>query len=211
MKRLLLTLGVCLLALSVARAGVLPGDSSAYGKTLGGWMKLSWSWQLGGSKAGTVKNVSFLPIPAGEPSDEDPNIFVGEADVTLRSGNAFALPMFVWTGETYNNGTPDDDPAFPPESAFTGADVLVKLDGKAILSSLTDDMSEFYFGIQYFDSTIEYPEATSYGSIGANWVKGLGFVHTPLSPGRHTLELFVYSPDFGVGYANTWNITVTNR
>jgi len=207
-----------MLVLSPARsAGPNPGQSSAYGKPLAEWMKIYWTWFLGGPQAGAVKNVTFLPVPAGVPSDIDPTVAVGELDVSLANGQALALPMFTFYGESYlpETGLADDDSSFPPADVFTSAEVLIKLDGKIILDSSKDDLSPFYFDPQYFHKPIVYAEPSSYGSDAAIWVKGIGFVHPPLSTGKHRLELFVYNhTDFGFGlfgYANTWNISVGKK
>jgi hypothetical protein len=226
MKRI--THCLCIFAISLAAltwaptaakssSGANPGQSNAFGKPLAEWMKLYFTWSFGGPQAGQEKNVTFLPIPAGEPSDADPTVFVGEQDVALRNGQAFALPIFTFYGETYLPllNLPDDDPDFPGEEIFTGAEVLIRLDGKVIIDSRRDDLRQFYFDAQFFDEPIFYDEPSSYGSIGALWAKGIGFVHPPLSPGMHRLELFVYNHvDFGFGhfgYANTWNITVGKK
>ena len=58
------------------------------------------------------------------------------------------------------------------------------------------------------DETILYDAPTDYGSIGAIWVKGIGFLHAPLPAGEHVLHLVEYNDEIGVGYDNTWTITV---
>jgi hypothetical protein len=211
-----LSLGIALaMAPSTAMSGrtANPGQSNAYGASLGDWMKSYWTWFLGASDSGGAKNVTFLPIPAGTPSDDDPTVSVGELDFSLRSGQAFALPVFAFIGETYlEANVPDDDPSFLPPEIFTGARLLVKLDGKVIIDSDRDDLSEFYFDAQYFDQAIPYDQPVEYApdvhAIGAIWVKGIGFVHPPLATGNHTLELFAYSDDFNFGFSNTWHISV---
>jgi hypothetical protein len=214
MRRLIACLFVGVLTLSMAPADENPGGSKAYGKPLGEWMKLYWTWFIGGDQEGQVKKVVFLPLPAGTDEDGD-GIAVGELDVTLQVGQKFVLPMFVYVGETYVEDVPADDPSFPPDEVFTGATVVIKLDGKVIIDSEDDDLSEFFFDAQFFDEPIEYPEPSPRGpdltADAAIWVKGIGFVHPPLSPGEHTLELFVYSPDFGFGFQNTWNIEVVKK
>ena len=208
-KRLLvLVLVVCIALVGALQldAGVVPGHSKAFGKSLGEWMGLYWTWFLGGDQEGNVKKVVFLPLP-GEDDD-----FV--LDVTLRTGEKFILPMFVFVGETYlpELELPDDDPAGIPDEIFTGADVLIMLDGVPIIDSQVDDISEFFFDPEYFDSVIDYEGPTDYGAIGAIWVKGIGFAHTPLPKGEHTLTLEVssyYEPwDLYIEFNNAWNITV---
>lgn len=197
---------------TVNAGGPSPGHSNSFGNSLGMWMDLYWTWALGGDQAGNVKKVVFLPVP--EPSsveeDEDGITLVGEMDFTLQPGEKFVLPMFVWIGETYDDGSVDD-PEFPPELFFTDPDlidVLIALDGNPIIDSVTDDLGEYYFGPEYFESTIYYDAPTDYGAVGAVWVKGIGFVHHPLPPGEHTLTLYVSSSAAGITFINTWGITV---
>ncbi len=214
MKRVAAGLCVGLLTTSLVLAG--NPHSQFRGQGLGNWMKLYWTWFLGGDQAGHVKNTVFLPLPAGEPSEEDPTVFVGKTDFTLRPGEAFVLPMFVWIGETYlEENVPDDNPNDILDEWFTDPDnvtVMIRLDGKLIIDSAEDDLNDFFFDAQFFDETIFYDEPIEYApdvhAIGAKWVKGIGFVHHPLSKGKHTLELFVYSHVFGFGFDNTWHITV---
>ena len=188
-----------------------PAKSRIRGTSLGDWMQSYWAWALGGEQERSRKRIVFLPIPQGEPSEQDPSLSIGEQDVTLRPGEGFALPVFVYIGETYlEPQVPDDDPLFPPADVFTNARVEVVLDGKTIIDA--DNLEDFYFDAQFFDDPIPYDEPTEYApdvhAIGALWVKGIGFVHGPLSKGEHTLELFVYSDAFGFGFQNTWHITV---
>jgi hypothetical protein len=215
MKRRLTTLLACLFLLLVCShtSAAVPGNAAARGQSLDQWMLQYWTWFFGGSQANEQNNVLFLPLPVGTPSPEDPSITVGHADVTLRTGEGFFLPVFVFFGETYLDPTvPDDDPSFPPADVFTGAHVLVTLDGKTILDSERgDDLSKVYSDTQFFDHPLLYPEPSSYGSIGAIWVKGLGVVQQPLSKGNHKLELLVVSDFFGIGFHNTWNLTVTGK
>jgi hypothetical protein len=214
MRRLIaLALLGAALALVPHAAGGPPPHAKAFGKSLTEWMKLYWTWALGGDQAGQVGRVLFLPIPEGElqpRDDDDPFIFVGEADVTLQPGTPFVLPVFTWVGETYVQDVPDDEPL--PDEIFTNMEVLVTLDGRTLIDSDTDDLGDFLFGPVDFDDVILYDEPQPRGenldAAGAIWVQGIGFVHHPLSVGRHTLTLDVFSDDFGVGFRNTWTITV---
>lgn len=76
------------------------------------------------------------------------------------------------------------------------------------IDSEVDDLADFFFEPQLFEPTIPYDMPTDYGAVGAIWVKGIGLLHVPLEPGEHTLHLVLLSEDAGVGYDNTWNITV---
>ncbi len=200
---LLSAIAMCILAIGVAAlqaGGPMPGQSKAFGKSLGSWMELYWTWFLGGDQPGQVKSVVFLPLPEE-----------GELDVTLGKGEKFVLPMFVYIGETYlpELEIPDDDPAFIPDEFFTDANVLIMLDGEPIIDSEVDDLNEYFFGPEYFDEPIEYAAPTWYGADSAIWVKGIGFVHNPLPPGEHTLTLYITDNfGFGIEFFNTWYITV---
>jgi hypothetical protein len=178
------------------------------GLSLAEWMKLYWTWNLGGDQVGYEQDRMFLPLPAGTDRDMD-MVFTGMIDVELAATDGFVLPMFAWIGETYENGDPvDDDPENPPEATFTGMNIVVTLDDVAILDSATDDLSQFYWDAVDFDETIMYPMPTDYGAVGAIWVKGVGFLHAPLAPGEHVLHLEEFNDEFMFGYSNTWNITV---
>lgn len=196
------------------------GNRKFHGKTLNEWLDLYMTWALGGDQDDHVGKVRFMPLPTGVPVDDgstgaadDPVTLVGEIDVTLQKGEAFVLPVAVWFGEIYEDGS--IDPVLD-DSVFTQSNVYVAIDGKAVLDSSADDLSKNYVEPIAFDPTIYYDEPTSYGSIGAVFFQGLVIVHEPLSVGKHTMtlrsELIVNDPDtglnFGVIYMNTWNITV---
>src|SRR5215218_2988709 len=74
----------CALVAALAAGAVARGSRvSARGRELGDLMTQYWPWFLGAKVPGQVKNVVFIPLPAGEPSVEDPKVSVGERDVTL--------------------------------------------------------------------------------------------------------------------------------
>ena len=207
-----------------------PPQSSAFGKTLPEWMQLYIGWLLGGG-VGHVGQVQFLPLPSGELQGgsgtyADPATLVGHLDVTLRAGSPFVLSVIGWFGETYlpETGYPDDPPL--PADIFTNRDVITKvyIDGKPVMDSTLASVSPFYYGPVPLD--VVYPAPTSYGSIGAIFTQGIGFVHPPLSVGRHTIELesellippdpdflnlAVYPDGVGVRFINTWTITVAPK
>ncbi len=202
------TLIACALSfgfVSSAFAGV-PGGSHAFGDTLEGWMVGAWEYLLGGEGEGRDGNVVYLPVPDGVPTDDDPFTLSGEADVTLGTGDAFALPMFFAIGEQYEDGwVPDPDSL--DDAIFTGVTLEVTVDDRVILSSDDADLADYLVGATYFDEVIQY-ETPYYGATGAVWIKGLGMVGQPLSAGDHVLHLYVYSPDIGIAFDNTWNVTV---
>lgn len=212
--------GLLLAAVIVGPAAGGPPQANAYGKSLPEWMELYLTWYLGGDQADHVKNVQFLPLPAGVPDDgagtaADPVTLVGEMDLTLKPGTPFVLPVAFWYVEVYLDGSVDPVLA---DAVFTESDVLVTIDGKAVIDSDRQDLSRFYVPPTAFGSVIYYDEPTSYGSVGAVGFQGIGFVHGPLSVGKHTITLHseinavVADPNHPVNlgqiFHNTWNITV---
>jgi len=210
-----------------------PPQSSAFGKTLPEWMQLYIGWLLGGG-ANHVGHVQFLPLPTsgtftGAGTYADPGTFVGDhLDVSLPPGSPFVLSVIGWFGETYapETGYPDD-PVLPAD-IFTNNPkdpiVRVYIDGKPVMDSTKASVSPFYYGPMPLDVT--YPEPSSYGSTGVIFTQGIGFVHPPLSVGRHTIELesesfippdgaflnlALYPGGIGVRYLNTWTITVAPK
>ncbi|RIK40928.1 MAG: hypothetical protein DCC55_13480 [Chloroflexi bacterium] len=186
-----------------------PPQSHAFGKALEEWQLLYFTWYLGGSQADQVRNVRFLPLPEGEPTGEDPTIIVGELDLTLEVGTAFVLPVLTFIGETYVEDVADDEPL--PAEIFTGAPVLVSLNGQPLIDSGVENLDKYLFGPVFFDPPILYDEPQPRGDVNAAaaiFVQGIGFVYPPLPVGEHTLTLFAVFEDFGVGFSNTWHITV---
>ena len=215
---LLALLGLPALA-TAKNDGPSPGNSNAFGAPLEFFMAAYWRWSLGASPSDHVGHVKFLPIPEGTPVSgsgtfADPVVLVGSIDVTLHVGEAFALPLESWVGETYDpsTGTPDDQPL--DESIFTRSNVLVVLDRRPLVDSGRGELDDLYFGPHYFHPPILYDTPTDYGSIGAIFVQGLGFLHPPLSRQTHTLvvhsEIRIPDLDLGVIYRNTWTIHVVN-
>jgi len=205
------------LALPVSDTLGGPKQSKAFGKSLTEWMKLYWTWAITGEGDDHVGHVQFLPIPQGEVVEgsgtlDDPLILRGELDVTFKPGTAFALPVIVWVGETYDPDLDIPDDPYLDSSIFTDANVLVTIDGKRVIDSSVDDLRDFLYGPADFDPPLFYGEPSSYGSIGAIFAQGIGFVHQPLSKGTHTLrlaaELRIPQYDIHVIFVNEWTITV---
>ena len=90
-------------------------------------------------------------------------IVVGELDVTLQTVQKFVLPMLAYVGDTYFEDVPADDPSYPPDEVFTGAIVVIKLDGKVIFDSDDDDLREYFIDAQFLDEPIESPEPSPHG------------------------------------------------
>jgi hypothetical protein len=163
-----------------------PAQSNAGGRSLGDWLELYWTWFYGGEAAqpGRVKNTVFLPLPAGEPSDADPSVSEGEIDVTLRPGERFVLPLFAFVGERYLEDLDDDDPDDLPAGAVSDARVLLTLDGKTLIDSEVDDMSELFIETRYLPAPVVYEEPHEYDTnvhaVSALWFQGFGIVQPPL-------------------------------
>jgi hypothetical protein len=110
-----------------------------------------------------------------------------------------------WIGETYVDGSEDipwpEEWFLPPD-----AEVNIMLDGAPLVNAA--NQADFYYGPIAFQETLWYPEPTGYGSTGAIWVQGIGVIIPPMSAGKHTLTLYSWDEHFGVGWFNTWHITV---
>lgn len=201
-----------------------PSQSNAFGKSIGEWLKLYFTWALGGNQADRVGQVRFLPIPDGDYVDgdftfENPGILRGEATVSYPTGSKFILPIAVWYGEAYQ---PDADvPANPdppvPREFFELSIVEVALDGKPLVTEA--NKMAWYVGPQAFDPPIVYDEPTDYGSIAALFVQGFVTRFGPLTPGTHQVTLrsslflppggYPNVPDgLGVIFENTWTIHI---
>lgn len=205
MKKLLIAFAFLLVAGGAAWAANTRHDLSKY-------LLNYFQWSLSGKGADHEGNVVFMPIPAGEGPDAD-GIFHGAASVTLKKNESFYLPMFVFWGETYNNGTAADIPSMIPASAFLDADVHLTLDGAPVIDSDDEDLDPYFTDTTWFKHPVVYPEPTDYHSDSAIWIKALSMLHEPLSKGEHTLELTITSDwltdTYGFsGWSNTWNITV---
>lgn len=215
MKRIAIALLICMVSATAAFAAPR-GHSTAYGKSLSQWMVQYMTWFLSESGADHDKNVTYMPLPGGDEvvwtTDETTGYWLGTGvtSVSMKTGDAFAMPMFVWYGERYQGypDVPDDPWEIVPPHSITDAMVQVSMDGKTLVDSGTSDMTEYYWEF-WFDNPVVYPEPSWYGSVAALWAKGIGFVHTPLSRGSHTMKLRVQSDYWGVIFDNTWHITVT--
>jgi hypothetical protein len=207
--------------------GILPPQSTAYGKSLAQWLNDYWRWNYRDSNRTEPyqpgpNTVAFLPLPAGEQISGDwtpgnPAYLLGEIDVPLKPKTPFVLPLFAWLAERYTpeSGIPDD-PVIPKDlmqSVVT--DATVTLDGKPILQNFWD----YFVGPMAFDPIVQYPPPPAFGVItGAVAFEGVGFVSAPLPPGKHVIHLYERYvledgwvegiAGFGEIFDNTWNITV---
>jgi hypothetical protein len=195
-----------------------PG-SPVYGKNLQEWMGTYLRWFLTGADAAQsmVGPVKLMPLPVGEyvsgsGTPQDPALYRGQLEITLRPGTPFVLPLSMWYAERYNNGTADD-PAIPDDIYLAGVSPTFHVDGRKVISDQNE--RSFYVHPTAFDPIVVYPTPTSYGSYAALLYQGHGVVSLPLPVGRHVIHLYEpylldYPPfSFGVIYDNTWIVTVS--
>jgi hypothetical protein len=169
------------------------GDSEHHpdqGGPLGLFQDLYWRWTYGGLN---------LPV------DANSNAVVH--DVVM-----MAIPS------TPGDGTPgtqavtlDSDQRWMlPLSMFKTLDIKFTVDGKTVVS--TKNVLEYYSKFS-FNPAIPFVAPPTAAII---CLEGVGVLHGPLSPGKHTLKVDVKNtqtlpPNFGGGvieYHNTWNVTV---
>jgi hypothetical protein len=222
--------GVVALACLTTWAAVLPPNSNASGDSLAGWMKTYWTWAFTGEPAsGQFKNVLLVPLPGGEDvtkvggSDtyEDPGVYRGHLNITVKAGTRLVLPCVFWLGEQYVAQPGEEPPVDPPapdewfgDDDFIGA--IVTVDGKQVISN--ENAADFYVPMTEFDEPIMYAEPSPYGSNGLVYIQGIGLVIGPLSVGQHTVTNYAWfkvppppnpwGASWGTIYDNSWTITV---
>ena len=93
--------------------GTAPPGSHAYGKILTEWLSVYWRWYYSGADPAQsfVGRVKLMPLPAGElisgtGTPDDPALYRGHLEITLRPGTPFVLPLSAWSVERYNNREP---------------------------------------------------------------------------------------------------------
>ena len=209
-------LGVCVAAAVFVTLGTTlsatagnapqPGNCNAHGSSLATWEELYWRWYYGGVTIPTdangnaiVDSVVLMAQPAAA-GDGTP----ASVDVTLKTGQSFVLPLWVLLGTSYDNGTPPDP--FEPVSIFQTLEITFTIDGETVVdsSNAMDYYSQFSFAP---------PVPLSFSPInGIVWFEGVGIVHHPLTPGKHTFKLHAKNTQLAFGsifeYNNTWNVTV---
>ena len=211
-KKLIVATGALLLTLALAASFTRPSYAdSASDSALAQWQAIYWYWALGdandagvdfatdGGGNTTVGNVVLMPIP-NTPGDGTP----GSVDVTLNSGESFFLPLWDLLGTSYTDGTPPDE--FVSLKVFKTLDISFKIDGVSVIT--TANVMDYYSKHEFDpEIPIDYPPIDA-----VIWVQGIGILHAPLSPGKHTMTLDVKNtmPAFGsfFEYHNTWNIRV---
>jgi len=198
---------------------IAPPGSNAFGKSLTEWTGIYWRWYYGTASdpaQSMVGNVKLMPLPAGElisgtGTPDDPALYRGQLEITLRPGTPFVLPLAAWVAERYNNGTPDD-PMAPNDVFLDGVDPSFYIDGKPVVTEA--NKAAFYVTPTPFDPIVVYPAPSSYGSIAALAYQGYAIVSPPLAVGRHVIHLYepyiIRTPfSFGTIYDNTWIVTVS--
>jgi hypothetical protein len=155
--------GIALIALLLALGPVganaadqpQPPQSSAFGRSLEDWQDTYWRWALGevsikpdaNGNAVAKGNVVLMPLPAA-PGDGTP----ASINVTLKSGQAFMLPLLMLLGNSQDNGSPDD--AFASSNDFRNITLSLKLDGVEIMNG--SNAIQFYTQA-LFNPTIPRP------------------------------------------------------
>jgi hypothetical protein len=120
----------------------LPGSAVFHGNTLEHWQELWFRWSAGVLNVPTdangnavLNNVVLLSIP-NTPGDGTP----GSLNLTLSVGQAFVLPLDQLSGNSYRNGTPNDQ--MVAVSDFLSGSVRLTLDGVTIVSGA--NLAQYY-------------------------------------------------------------------
>ena len=191
-------------------------------------MQLYETWFIGGG-SDHVGHVKFLPLPAGTQVSgsgtyDDPGVFVGHLDVSLKPGTPSVLPVTIWYGESYEPelGYPDD-PALPADLFTDPAKnvIQVYIDGRPVMDSTLASVSPFYIGPR--PDRCRLPPAHILRVYRRDFRAGgrlrqhsaVGGTHTiqllsglRVPPDSSILNLSIYPEGVGVVYMNSWTITV---
>ena len=196
------------------KEGICSRAGHAYTRAVALSQQFYWPWNLGASNHQTVGPLFMVPLPEGTPVSDDPFVLQGSTSFDVKPGRTLVLPISVYIGEAYEDGT-QDDPADSPID-FAASSLLLTVDGRVVADSSRSSISCLDFGTVRFAKPIPYEAPTDYGAVAAVWVKGLGVLLPPLRPGDHQIDLQVVTPTadlFGVdvGYYNTWYVHVGRR
>ena len=200
-------LGLCLATVAFAVAPQ-PSASYSFGKTLAQWQETWFRWSVGALSVPTdsngnavINNVVLMSLP-----DVPVDGTRGSLDLTLKPGQPFVLPLFLLFGNSYRDGSPDDQLASIDD--FRNLDLELTLDGVTILEGAN--------ATQYFSQTTFVPPipitdpASTFSAY--LWLQGVTIVHAPLLVGQHTITLdekiFIPEYDLTLEFHNTWNVTV---
>jgi hypothetical protein len=183
-------------------------QTSALGKDLGQWLEMYAKWYSVPQNPDHHGNYMFMPLPAGDCANPPIcNQWRGQLDVGLKPNQGFMLPLMVWTGWKYLDGSTDPE---APESTFLGADVMFTIDGVPLIYSAYDDhasnVADFLVGAQWYKQPLKVPPEREYAADV--YAQGVSLLCPPLAEGEHVVHLVEWVPDWNVGWDNTWNITV---
>lgn len=193
------------------KEGICSRAGHAYTRAVALSQQFYWPWNLGASNHQTVGPLFMVPLPEGTPVSDDPFVLQGSTSFDVQPGRTLVLPISVYIGEAYEDGT-KDDPADSPID-FAASSLTLTVDGRVVADSSRSSISCLDFGTVRFAKPIPYETPTDYGAVATVWVKGLGVLLPPLRPGDHQIDLQVVTPTadlFGVdvGYYNTWYVHV---
>ena len=189
-------------------SGVFGIGTTNYGHTLGEWEVIWDRWDYGQTiispdvNGNAVVNGAVL-MPFINPGG--PNT----ANVTLAAGQGFMLPLWGVIGNSYVDGTPNDD--FINQSIFATLTIKAQMDGVTIIDGV--NVMQFYTA----DAVAPPIPFFSYPYNAIILSQNIGMVHAPLTVGSHVLTLSaqntqVLPPNYGGGVFalnSVWNITVT--
>lgn len=190
--------------------GVWGPGTTPYGYTLDQWEIIWGRWNYGQTIIAPDVNGNALvndtvlmpflnPTGTGQPAT---------TSITLAAGQGFMLPCWGVYGNSYVDGTPNDD--FINQSIFATLVISVQMDGLTILSGTN--------AMQYY-SAVRVSPAIPFNYYPYNYIilfQDIGMVHAPLSVGHHVLTVYARNiqalpPNYGGGIFevnSAWNITV---
>jgi hypothetical protein len=205
---------------------MMPLNSDAFRTTRPELYHTSVQWVLGGVvnppwKLGRVQFVgSGWEYAGGSFTPDDPALFRGEAEYTLKPGTPIFEDILSWYGERYEGyPTVPDDPPMSDALFLECSHIVVTIDGKTIISD--ENKVDFYLPETPLDPIVEYPAPTPYGSVAAAYIQGVSLLSPPLPPGRHVIHSYFafilpagsYSstsvPAGGMGYCVDITVTIT--
>ncbi len=182
-----------------------------YGKSLAEWQGLYFSWAFGdvtvpldaNGNAVVNNKVVLMPIPTSVNQQGR-----GIQYANLSTGQAFVVPFFSLWGESYTDGTPPDKMEDWSALAKT-ANITVKIDGVTVINN-ANRMD--YYSEYIYNPPIPYSDPYNPAVNGANWLVDIGMVQTPMSIGRHIVELdannTILTDIINWQYHNTWIVSV---
>ncbi len=203
----------------------IPLNADAFATTRAELYHASVQWSLGGVvnppwKLGRVQFVgSAWEYVSGSFTPDDPALFRGEAEYTLKPGTPIFEDILSWYGERYEGyPTVPDDPPMPDALFLECSHIVVTIDGRTIISD--ENKADFYLPETPLDPIVAYPAPTPSGSVAAVYIQGVSLLSPPLPPGRHVIHSYFAfilpagsypSPSYvgGIGYCVDITVTVT--